>query len=46
MWIEQHFQVKYSERGTRELLYRLGFSLSRPTYSLAKADPEQQEALC
>lgn len=43
-WIEQQFQVKYSERGTRELLYRLGFSFTRPTYTLAKADPEQQAA--
>lgn len=43
-WIEQQYQVKYSERGTRELLYRLGFSFTRPTYTLAKADPERQEA--
>lgn len=43
-WIEKQFQVKYSERGTRELLYRLGFSFTRPTYTLAKADPERQKA--
>lgn len=43
-WIHNHFQIKYSERGTRELLYRMGFSYTRPTYTLAKADPEKQEA--
>ncbi len=43
-WIEDEFQIKYSDRGSRELLYRLGFSHTRPTYTLAKADPEQQEA--
>jgi putative transposase len=43
-WIKQHFQVQYSERGARELLYRLGFSHTRPTYTLAKTDPEKQEA--
>ena len=43
-WMKNTFQVTYSERGTRELLYRLGMSYTMPTYTLAKADPEQQEA--
>lgn len=43
-WIHKQFQVEYSERGARELLYRLGFSFTRPTYTLAKSDPEKQEA--
>jgi transposase len=42
-WVKSQFQVQYSERGTRELLYRLGFSYTRPTYTLAKADPQKQE---
>lgn len=42
-WIYNHFQIKFSERGTREILYRMGFSYTRPTYTLAKADPEKQE---
>ena len=42
-WIKQEFDVQFSERGTRALLYRLGFSHTRPTYKLAKADPEKQE---
>jgi transposase len=43
-WIEKQYQVKYAERGIRQLLYRLGFSYTKPTYTLAKADPEKQEA--
>src|ERR671923_136117 len=37
-WIEQEFGVQYSDRGTRELLYRLKLSFTTPTYTLAKAD--------
>jgi transposase len=43
-WIRKQFQVDYSERGTRALLYRMNFSYTRPTYTLAKADPQKQEA--
>lgn len=43
-WIEQEFNVIYCERGTRELLYRLKLSFTKPTYTLAKADPVKQEA--
>jgi putative transposase len=43
-WIKRQFSVTYSERGTRDLLYRLRFSYTRPTYTLAKANPELQEA--
>ena len=42
-WIEQEFGVLYSDRGTRELLYRLKLSFTTPTYTLAKADPVKQE---
>jgi transposase len=42
-WIEREFSVKYSERGTRKLLHLLGFSYTKPTYTLAHADPEKQE---
>lgn len=42
-WIENEFQITYSERGARLLLYRLGFSYTKPTYTMAKADPEKQE---
>lgn len=41
-WIEQEYDICYSDRGARELLYRLKLSL--PTYTLAKADPVKQEA--
>lgn len=43
-WIEKEFGVSYSERGTRELLYRLKLSFTTPTYTLAKANPVKQEA--
>ena len=43
-WIEREFGVFYSDRGTRDLLYRLNLSFTSPTYTLAKADPIKQEA--
>ncbi len=43
-WVEREINVFYSERGTRELLYRLKLSFTTPTYTLAKADPAKQEA--
>lgn len=43
-WIEQKWGIRYSDRGTRELLYRLKLSFTKPTYTLAKADPQKQEA--
>jgi transposase len=42
-WIEQKWEVRYSDRGTRDLLYRLKLSFTKPTYTLAKADPQKQE---
>ncbi len=43
-WIEQTFGVSFSVRGTRDLLYRLGLSYTKPTYTLEKADPLKQAA--
>ena len=43
-YIKQPFAVTYSDRGTRGLFYRLGFSCTRPTSTLAKADPAKQAA--
>ncbi len=42
-WIENTWGIKYSHRGMAEVLYRLGLSFTRPTYTLAKANPEKQE---
>ena len=42
--IQNRFGVTFSERGVRHLSYRLGFACTRPTYTLAKADPEKQAA--
>lgn len=43
-WVSDNFQVEYSNRGLLQVLHRLNFSYTRPTYTLAKADPEKQEA--
>ncbi len=40
---ENHFGVEFSERGMRDVFYRLKLSHTRPTYALAKADPVKQE---
>ena len=42
-WIKNTFDVEYSHRGTHEVLQRLNLSFTRPTYTLAKADPQKQE---
>jgi len=42
-WIEQEFGIKFSVRGVLRLLHKLGLSCTRPTYSLAKADPKKQQ---
>ena len=41
--VEHLYQVKFSERGMRDLFYRIGLSYTRPTYTLDKADPKKQE---
>ena len=43
-WMERTFGVSFSVRGTRDLLYRLGLSYTKPTYTLEKADPIKQAA--
>ena len=43
-WILREFGIVYADRGVLKLLHRLGFSHTRPTYTLAKADPAKQEA--
>jgi len=42
-YIKNNFNVEYSISGATTLLHRLGFSFTRPTYTLKKADPEKQE---
>ena len=43
-WVKDNLNVEYSHRGMAEVLYRLKLSFTRPTYTLAKADPQMQEA--
>jgi putative transposase len=42
LWVEKTMGVILSERGMRFVFERLGLSYTRPTYVLAKADPEKQ----
>ena len=42
--VKKRYQVQFSERGMRNLFERIGLSYTRPTYTLAKADPVKQEA--
>ena len=43
LWVHQEFGVQYKVNGMLDLLHRLNLSYTRPTYALAKADPEKQE---
>lgn len=42
-YILQKYKVKYSIKGVTLILARLNLSFTRPTYTLAKADPVKQE---
>lgn len=42
-YVKEHFGVDFSERGMRDVFYRMKLSYTRPTYTLAKADPVKQE---
>jgi putative transposase len=42
-WVLDKFGVQYHINGMLELFHRLKLSYTRPTYTLAKADPELQE---
>lgn len=43
-WIKKEFGIEFTERGMRDVFYRLKLSYTRPTYVLKKADPQKQEA--
>lgn len=42
-WVENQWTISYSLRGMSKLLKRMGFSHTRPTYTLEKADPAKQK---
>ena len=44
-WVEAEFNVKFSDRGMRNLFDRLRLSYTRPTYTLKKAAPQKQEEI-
>ncbi len=41
-YVKDHYGVSFSERGMRDVFYRLNLSYTRPTYVLAKANPQKQ----
>ena len=41
-YVKDHYGITFSERGMRDVFYRLKLSYTRPTYVLAKADPQKQ----
>lgn len=43
LWVKATFNVDFTNGGMRDMLLRLGFSYTKPTYSLAKADSKKQE---
>lgn len=43
LYVKTEFDIDYSINGMLDLLHRLNLSWTRPTYVLAKADPEKQE---
>ncbi len=42
-YVKNRFGIKFSERGMRDVFYRLNLSYTRPTYTLEKADSVKQE---
>lgn len=42
-YVKRQFNVTFSKRGMLNLLHRIQLSYTRPTYTLAKANPEKQE---
>ena len=43
-YIERVYGFQYSLRGASKLMERMNMSYTRPTYTLAAADPEKQQA--
>ena len=41
-YVKDHYGVAFSERGMRDVFYRLNLSYTRPTYVLANAGPQKQ----
>ena len=41
-YVKDHYGVTFSERGMRDVFYRLNLSGTRPTYVPAKADAQKQ----
>ncbi|WP_141523098.1 helix-turn-helix domain-containing protein [Bacillus toyonensis] len=42
-WIYREWNIVYKDRAVLNILHRLGFSHTRPTYTLEKADEQKQQ---
>ncbi len=42
-YVKKRFGIEFSDRGMRDVFYRLNLSYTRPTYTLEKADSAKQE---
>jgi len=42
-WIYREWNIIYKDRAVLNILHRLGFSHTRPTYTLEKADEQKQQ---
>ena len=43
LWVLKEFGVQYKDNGMLDMFHRLKLSYTRPTYVLAKADPQKQQ---
>lgn len=43
IWVKQEFEISFSQGGMRNMLLCLGFSYTRPMYSLVKVSQEKQK---
>ena len=43
LWVLKEFGVQYQVNGMLDMFHRLKLSYTRPTYVIAKADPQKQE---
>ena len=45
LWVKREFDVSFTKGEMRDMLLRLDFTYSRPTYSLARASKNRQSAI-
>ena len=43
-WVEKAFGITFTNSGMLKIFHQMGLSYTRPTYTLAKANPQKQKA--